>query len=269
MKQEFALLISEKRKEKYPSARAFCSQNQLPITHQYYSKVESGFLPTFEIAKLLLETLSLDLRVGLLAFMRDHLEKPSEKALFNEWTNTSSKRETNNPDPDSTLIVNRVQLKLLLNDPIYWEFLMYISDFQKHRKISVEVIEKEFNLPKKVVEEILKELYENGLIETFSKDSITSKDWIFIPYNDEFAAVRDLNIKRAFEQFWKNPRNERYRTTITCLVDEATVSIFEANTVSLVNELTKISSKLEKEQKKSKLFPYTVGVFSSKRKFGV
>jgi hypothetical protein len=269
MKQEFALLISEKRKEKYPSARAFCLENQLPITQQYYSKVESGFLPTLEIAKLLIETLNLDLRIGLIAWLRDHLPKASEKALFQEKLNTSSKRETNNPDPSTTLIVNRVQLKLLLKDPIYWEFLMYISDFQKHRKITLETIEKEFNLPKKATEEILKELYDNGLIETFSKNSITSKDWIFIPYNEEFADVRDQNIKRAFEQFWKIPKDERYRTTITCLVDEATVSIFEANTVSLVNELTQISSRLEKEQKKSKLFPYTVGVFASHRKFGV
>ena len=274
MSSEFSLLVKEKRKQNYATARQFFLKNSIPCTYQYYAKIESGSLPNIDLALNLIETLKLDLRLSLFAWMRDNLDSPSKKALFSQIDHSTTWRETNNPNPNKTLIVNRMQAKLLNTDQIYWELLTYVSNLQDRKKVSPENISKNFNMPIGEVNDLLRNLYDYGLVETFAKDSVTTREWIFIPYDDEFVETRDKNLKRAFEQFWKVPQRDRYRTTITCLMDPEIKEIFEAKVIALTNELITLSRKLEEKEQKNKSYskesvPYTVGVFASQRKFGV
>ncbi|MEZ4816328.1 MAG: hypothetical protein R3C42_10015 [Parvularculaceae bacterium] len=272
MNSEFSIMIKEKRQQEYPTARKFFLSNSINCTYQYYSRIEQGLSPDFDLAVQLLETLSLDLRKGLLAWVRDKLPKATQKALFSEIDEKKSSRNTDHVSVSESLVINRMQAKLLETDPCLWELLTYISINQERGNVSKKTIATNFKIPSDDLDKYLRSLYEHGLIDKLSSESVTTKDWLFIPYEEEFSSIRDTNFKRALEQFFKQPPLDRYRTTITCLMNPEIKSIFEAKVVALTNDIINLAQKLESDESNKKLkketVPYTIGVFSSKRQFG-
>lgn len=112
---------------------------------------------------------------------------------------------------------------------------------------------------------LLNDLYDYGMLDK-NGNEFKTKEWIFIPYEDEFKKVRDSNFKRAFDQFCKSETNSQFRTTVTCPLLLSHKNIIESKVLALTNEIIDLSEKEGEPDKNS--VPFTIGVFSSIRKFG-
>ncbi len=157
-----------------------------------------------------------------------------------------------------------MQARLLRENPVYWEILIYFGCFYGKKIPTLRELAKEFGLKVTSATELVEELYEYGLLDKTGKGEFASKEWTFIPYDDEFKPLRDFNFRRAFDQFLTADTEHQFRTTITCPLLPKHQKVIEAKFLALTNELIDLSDR----EKTADAIPYTIGIFSSPRRFG-
>ena len=263
MVREFCEMVRSKRLETYTSARDFILKNPIGCTYAYYAKVEKDTVPELDIALRIIDKLKLNTRKALYAWMRDQLPTSEYKSFFAELDDKpllSSEQKS----VDRSLVVNRMQSRLLMKNPLYWELIVYISSYFKRTESSLKQIAQDFGMKIPQIEELLTDLFEFGLLDKNAKGNFVSKEWIFIPYEPEFQALRETNFKQAFEQFGKTSEDSKFRTTVTGLMKPVHLKEVEAKILALTNFVVDMTA----NEMSPDAVPYTVGVFASKRRFG-
>jgi hypothetical protein len=260
---EFSEIVRNARTKKFKTAKDFFRQSNLSCTYAYYSKVENGVLPEIEIALEIISKLRLNQRRALFAWTRDHMPSRELKALFSELGDATplSAEQT---DSSRSITVNRMQAKLLLEKPVYWEILVYYGTYFGKHIPTIRELSKVFSLSEKELTSALTEMYNFGLLDVNGQGGYVSKEWIYIPYSLEYRELRDSNFKRAFDQFLRSKFEDRFRTTVTCPLLPKHQKIIESKVLALSNEIIDLS---EKEKSEGSI-PYTIGIFSSPRQFG-
>ncbi len=260
---EFSLLIKQRREEMFGSARSFFAKSKLPCSYYYYSKIESGATPEIELAIKIADSLKINKRKALYAWTRSQMPDSETKAMFTELGDDnplSSEQMT----VGRSLIVNRMQSKLLESDPVYWELIVLMSSYSNFKSIPEKEIAKLFNQTSIKVHDYLTELYNHGLLDKDKNGKFITKEWVFIPYESDFEKLRDLNFFRALKQFTRLPSNKRFRTTITRLLTKEQQREFESKVVALSNSIVD----MKEYPLSSGAECYTVGIFASQRLFG-
>ncbi len=260
---EFCEMVRQRRLEKYKSAKEFYRIKSVTCTYAYYSKVESGSLPDIALVLELIDKLELNIRKALYAWTRDQMPSTELKAHFAELDDGPS-LSTEQQSLDRSLVINRMQAGMLLKNGVYWELMMYFSSHFGKKIPHIKEISKLFCMSAEKMQKMCEELYTFGLLDKNTHGNFVSKEWIFVPYDEEFKPLRDLNFKRAFEQFRKSEENNQFRTTVTTLLTPRHQAVIESKVYALTNYIIDLS---EKEQSQDSI-PYTVGVFSSPRVFG-
>lgn len=258
---DFTEMVRKTRIKNYETAKDFHKKSKLSCSYFYYSKVESGTVPDIKLAIEILRGLKINLKTGLYAWARGQMPDKETKGFFSLIEDEALSGEQDSME--RALVVNRRQAKLLESDPIYWELLLFISSRFRSSQLPENEIAKCFNLSTQKITQLMKDLYDEGLLDKKDSKFCLSKEWAFIPYEEEFNHLRDLNFKRAVSQFWKQPPQERFRTTITKPLTPAQRREVEAMVMSFINAIVDIE-----EVPQPKSTPITVGVFSSIRKFG-
>lgn len=256
----FSELVKKHRVAKYSTAKEFYYAAGLNCSYFYYSKVESGTVPTIDLTLEIINKLDINIRNGLFSWARSQMPTKDTQAIFAELEDTPS-RSDEQMSVARSLVVNRNQAELLKKDPIYWELILIISSHYKIKRFTASQLAKEFNLTLQKIEFYLKNLYDFALIDK-EKDKYFSKEWVFIPDSEEFESLRDSNFRRAFEQLWKV--KNRYRTTVTRHFTKSQVKEVEAFIASLVNQVIDMSD----DKAPPECAPHTLGVFFSRRKYG-
>ena len=260
---EFCEMIRSARLKQFKTAKDFYRNKSVSCTYAYYSKVEKDTVPEMTIALELIDKLSLNSRKALYAWTRDHMPTNELKAIFSEIGDKPS-LSSEQKSLDRSCVVNRMQSKLLMKDPVYWEILLFFSTSSGKFTPTPKLISKEFGMSEVKVNKLLSELFDYALIDKNAQDEYVTKEWMFIPYEDEFKPLRDWNFRRAFDQFSKSDSSTQFRTTITCCLLPRHQKIIEAKFMALSNELIDLA---EKDQAADTI-PYTVGIYSSPRRFG-
>jgi hypothetical protein len=254
---EFAKIIKKGREKNFKFPKTFYSQADLSYSYGYYLQIERGEkVPTAEEAIKLLELFGCDIKTGLYAWVRDQFQSEEHKAMFR--TNLHQLKTTK-PQP-SSLAINRMQAKLLKKSPLYWEVLTFINAYSHAFKPDLKTIAENFKITEEVAGQFVTELFEHGLSDRNADGSYVTKEWVFIPYEEEYAHLRDENFKRAYERFWKQPSPNRFRTTHTRTVTPAQKEQIQQNIMSLLDEVTDMP-----DDPSAKAF--TLGIFSSDRNF--
>lgn len=264
---EFAKLISEKRKQKYKSARDFYEKNSISCTYFYYSKIEKGTLPDIQLSVELLTLLELNIKQGLLAWLRDQLQTPAQKALFLDTSIEKKEINSNSTEPqtiENFTVINRMQAKLLATNPVYWELALYIVSHYQMRQIKIPELEKIFQSSREEIISKLNDLYEWGVIDRKDEENYFTKKFIKIPHDSEFMDLRDKNFQRAYEQFKQIESKNKFRTTLTRLLHPKDIPIIQTRLQSAMNDFIDYKSMADEKN----LVPFTMGIFSSERKFG-
>jgi hypothetical protein len=185
------------------------------------------------------------------------------KSLFSEIDDQPS-LSSEQKSGDRSLVVNRMQGKLLQKNPLYWELVVFVSAYHGKREFKSKEIAHEFGMKVAEIEKHLETLYDYGLLDKSPRGHFVSKEWTFIPYDDEFKPLRNLNFTRAFEQFLKAEPTTQFRTTITCPLLPRHQKIIESKFLALTNLIIDLSER----ESTANAVPYTIGVFSSPRRFG-
>ncbi len=258
---EFSELIRTKRTEKAASAKEFHRNAKLSCSYFYYSKVESGTVPELPLAIEILRALGVNLRKGLYAWVRSQMPDKETKAFFAELDDETP-LSAEQHSTSRAIVVNRMQAKLLESDPIYWEILVFFSTYHTFGIPEDKAIAKCFGVAPTKFRKHLETLYDHGLLDKQNGKYI-SKEWFFIPYEQEFNSLRDVNFRRALDQFWHQSEDERFRTTITKPLTPAQWKEVEAKVVALTHSVVDM-----KEVTPPESAPYTIGVFASRRRFG-
>ena len=261
--REFCELVREARQKRYKTAREFFRLNSLSCTYAYYSKVEKDTVPEIKIALEIIDKLKINTRTALYAWTRDQMPTNELRALFSQIGDSPSLSSDQN-NSDRSTVINRMQVRLLLKNPVYWELLIYFGCFFGKKAPSPKDLSSAFGIKAPEVVKMLNELYDYGLLDKNSQGSFVSKEWVFIPYEDEFKPLRDFNFRRAFDQFLTSDPGTQFRTTITCPLLPRHQKTIEAKFLALTNELIDLSDK----EKTADAIPYTIGIFSSPRRFG-
>jgi len=160
----------------------------------------------------------------------------------------------------SSLAINRMQAKLLKKSPLYWEILTFINAYSHAFSPDLKRITEELKVTHEEANQLLSDLFEHGLVDKNDKGEYITKEWVFIPYEEEYAHLRDDNFKRAYERFWKQPSPNRFRTTHTRTVTPVQKEQIQQNIMSLLDEVTDMP-----DDPNAKAF--TLGIFSSDRNF--
>jgi|GEM_PF-2679942 len=265
---EFGALVKRERQKHYASARNFFARSSLDrtCTYSYYAHIESGrATPEARIATAILKELKISLRKGLTAWARDQMPDAATKAFFADHDEEAA-YTGEAPSVHRAVHINRAQAKFMIANPVYWEVVLFIVSYWNRRKISAADVAKEFAMPLGKAKAILAELFEQGLVDSDDAKVFSTKEWVVIPYDKEFEALRDVNFGRAFDQFVKVKKTDAqtFRTTITRLLSPAEHKIIESKVVALTNAILALP---DPEDIKSAV-PTTVGVFASKRRFG-
>ena len=254
---EFSKIIKKARKKVFKFPRTFFSSVSLSCGYTYYLQIERGEkIPSALLAVELLEALGCEIKSGLYAWVRDQLEAEEHKAMFGIPTHQLENRKKQK----ESLIINRMQAKLLQKAPVYWDIITFINSYSRVFNPDTQRIANEIKLPIEEVEKILHELWEYGLIDKVEANCFTTKFWVFIPYDQEFMPLRDYNFNRAYQRFWTSPPETRFRTTQNCLV---TATQKEQILQYIMSLLETISSIPECNEGVS----FTLGIFASERNF--
>ena len=259
---EFAKFVSEERQKKFKSARQFFEQAGIDCSYFYYKKVENGHVPEIKIAMAILKALNANTRKGLYAWVRDHMPDSQSKAMFVE-IGGDQHRSAKQTSPDQSLVINRMQKKLIESDPVYWEIVTYVSTYNSFFMPDEKKIAAVLKLPIAEARRYLQELYDHGMIEKNAKGEYFTKEWIFIPYEEEFVSTRDFNFKNAVKKFLKANDKKKFRTTITRLLTDEQRAELESLVIAFTNSVADIKTIDDFKDAD----PCTVGVFCSRRDF--
>lgn len=260
---EFAKFVTEERQKHWKSARNFFEQAGIDCSYFYYKKVENGHVPEIKIAHAILKALNANMRKGLYAWVRDQMPDAQTRAMFVEMGDAPP-RSAKQTSPDQSLVVNRMQKKLIESDPVYWEIITYISTYHDFYKPDEKKLASEFRIPVQQMRKYLVDLYDHGMIERTNAGEYFTKEWIFIPYEEEFTSTRDFNFKTAVKKFLRSPDKKKFRTTITRLLSAEQRAELESLVVAFTNSVVDIKS-LDSPKSTE---PCTIGVFCSRRDFG-
>lgn len=260
---EFSLLIKQHREELFNSAKSFYEKSKIPCSYYYYSKIESGTTPELDLALKITQVLKINKRKALYAWVRSQMPDSETKSMFTELGDESP-LSADQMSINRSMIVNRMQARLLESDPIYWEIIVLMSSHSNFKTLPLSDLAKLFHLKVSKISEYLSNLYEHGLLDKDSSGSFRTKEWVYIPYQNDFEKLRDLNFFRAIDQFKRVPADLRFRTTITRLLTKEQQREIESKVVALSNAI--IDMKEYPPSKGSECC--TVGVFSSPRLFG-
>lgn len=254
---EFAKIIRKGREKHFKFPKTFFSQANLSYSYGYYLQIERGEkVPPADVALDLLERFGCDVKTGLYAWARDQFHSEEHKAMFR--TNLHQLKITK--PQTSSLAINRMQAKLLQKSPLYWEILTFINAYSHAFNPDLKRIAEELKITDEVANQLLSDLYEHGLLDKNELNQYVVKDWVFIPYEEEFAHLRDDNFKRAYTRFWKQPSQNRFRTTHTRTVTPTQRVQIQQNIMSLLDEVTDMPDHPEAKA-------FTLGIFSSDRSF--
>lgn len=260
---EFSLLIKQRREELYESARRFYETSNLPCSYYYYSKIESGTTPEIDLAIRIAESLKINRRKAMYAWTRSQMPDPETKSFFTELGDDSP-LSADQMSVHRSLIVNRMQAKLLESDPIFWEIIVLMSSHSNFAPLDEKELSKFFGLRINKIKYYLDSLFEHGLLDLDQNGKFKTKEWVFIPYQQDFEKLRDLNFFRALDQFKRAPQNQRFRTTITRLLTKEQQREIESKVVALSNSIIDMKEYDPSEGSEC----CTVGIFSSPRQFG-
>lgn len=200
------------------------------------------------------------------AWVRDQMPDRETRAFFSDF-HAAPARSSNQLVGSQSIVVNRMQAKLFLLDPVYWEiatFLSAHSDQNKHPTLSE--LSKVFKIPARQMRKYLDELFEYGIVDRAMKAEMEyfSKLWLFIPYEDEYRPLREMNFRHAAQKFLHDDSPSKFRTTITRFLTPVQMKELEAAVLALTNHIIDLPD--DGIPKDAELC--TVGVFSSVRKFG-
>lgn len=259
---DFSALIKQAREKHHASAREFHRVAKLPCSYYYYSTLENGTLPNIDLALVILKALKINLRKGLYAWVRSQMPDKETKAYFTELDDQPP-MSSEQMSQSRALIVNRMQSKLLQSNPVYWELLLHFSVHYGHISPLPKDLSKSFKMTETKILPLLNELYDYGLLDKDKKGTLKSKEWVYIPYEKDYEGLRDVNFRRALDQFMKQPVSARFRTTITRLLTKEQQMDVETKVVALTNAVVDMKDEAPPEAE-----PYTIGVFASTRRFG-
>lgn len=259
---EFTDLVRTTREKQHSSPRRFHQAADLPCSYFYYTKVEKGAVPELPLAMAIIKALGINLRRGLYAWTRAQMPDDETRALFADIGDATT-RSAEQTSFSRSLVVNRMQARLLATNPVFWEILVFISCHFEAAAFTGEQLAQRFKMDGKEMLSLLAELYEYGLLERDSSGRFFSKEWFYIPYEREFHPLRELNFRRSLEKFLSQSEEHKYRTTITRLVTPEQ----ERQIHSYIDALSAWIIDLPDEHPPSAV-PYTMGVFASQRGFG-
>ena len=257
---EFAELIVEGRKKLGITRLDFHKMCGFKFSCQKYKRIEEGFIPDLNTAVSILKALDLNVKNGILCWLRDQCQEESIKSLFQGKMNTLRSVNISDFKVDEAILVNKPQARILLQNPVKWEIINYL--IHNNSQHSVQSVSKVFNIPVEECKEILSELDDYGLIKSCGSGKFYANSWIFI--DDEFSELRKENFNRSYEQFLKSER--QYRITVSNYVTKEQEEEIKSKIKTLVSGILDKSIYSESDSKKS--FLYTVGVFSSPRRLG-
>ena len=260
---EFARLVREARQKDYKSARKFFSESNISCSYANYARIENGALPDTPLAIEILKYLNLNTRTGLYALVRDQMPDAETKAMFLE-IGDQPPRSSNQDSPVRSLVVNRMQTKLLKSDSIYWELVTYLSTFDGFKKFLDRELARIFKTPISEIRSRLRELYDYGLIEQDEENRYYTKEWIFVPFEKEFEDLRDFNFGNAAKKFLKSKDGSKFRTTVTRLLTPKQRAELEGIVRAFTNSVVDI----DQVEDPATARPCTIGVFYSERRFG-
>lgn len=255
---EFSQIITHERKKKFKFPKTFHNQANLSCTYLHYLYIERGQKhPTSTLAAEILKALGCDVRMGIYAWARDQFDSEELKGLFRPSIHQLKRSKKTG---EGALAVNRMQGNLLRKSPIYWEILTFMNAYSQALDLSDEIVARKCKLPIKEAREYLQELYENALIDREENGLYKIKEWLFIPYNDEFKDIRDGNFQRAYERFKTSKEGWRFRTTHTRIVTPEQKEAMQQKIFTLLDEITDMPDNEEGRA-------VTLGVFASDRSF--
>jgi hypothetical protein len=260
---DFAELVRIKREKTYSTPRKFFHEHNLPCSYFYYTKVEKGTaVPTIDIALAIISKLKINLRKGLYAWVRAQMPDNETKALFAELDDVPT-RSAEQMSIDRSLVINRMQAKLIASNPVYWEVLLFISCHYGETAFSTNQLAKHFKMTQTEMRPLVTDLFEFGLLNRDENGRFYSMEWIFIPYEEEFVSIRDSNFFRALEKFRGATDPDKFRTTITRMITDQQKREVQAFVSALQNWIIDLPDESPPHAK-----PYTVGIFASERTFG-
>ena len=260
---EFARLVREARQKENKSARNFFSNSKISCSYANYARIEKGALPDASLAVEILKYLKLNIRTGLYALVRDRMPDAETKAMFLEMKDRPP-RSSNQESQSRSLVVNRMQKKLLESDPVYWELITYLSTFDGFRRFLDRDLARIFKTPVVKLRKQLQELFDYGLIEQDKEKHFYTKEWIFVPYEKEFENLRNFNFGHATKKFLKSKDEDKFRTTVTRLLTQKQRGELE----SLVRAFTNSVIDIDQVEDPTNAKACTIGVFCSERNFG-
>ena len=251
-------LITYQRKKTYKTAKEFYNKKKPPCTYYYYSFIEKGRLPDVALAISLIKALGIDLRLGLFTYVQTLMPTTETKAIFHNLY-SPLKPKPDQISSEEAITINRKHLEILENDPTYWELLLFLST----RKANINDIAGEFKQPVTKIKKSVKDLYDYGLLNKTENSEYYGYPWFFVPDSAEFKPLREKNFKRCVQQFFKQDLKNTYCATVTHQLTKEQLEIVKSLTISFINTIVDLP-----EEGASDSVPYTVGVFSSVRKFG-
>ncbi len=260
---EFSEMVRTKRMQDYDTARDFYRRNSLSCTYAYYAQIEKSATPEIILVLEIIDKLKLNSRKALFAWARDKMPTSELKSYFTEIGDEPSLSSEQNTAGRS-LVINRMQAAFLSEHPVYWEILVYFSCNFGKKIPTMKELAKIFSMHVPKMEKICRQLFDYCLLDKNNDGLYLSKEWMFIPYEEEFKSLRDKNFIRATEQFKKAATDTQFRTTVTTLLTPEKQKTLESKVLALTNDIIDLS---EKEKSKDAI-PYTIGVFSSPRIFG-
>jgi len=258
---DFSEIIKNRRRELYPTAKAFCTDCSLPFTYYYYSKIESGFVPTASNALELIKLLDVDMKSTMLAWLRAQIDDPAISAIFGISNDTF--RSFGEIEQEEIQIINRMQAKLLRKNSVYWELVTFLN-CHSGEVVSIEEISISFDISRDVVKKKLSELYDFGLVDADESGGYRIKKWSMLPDEEEYNELRKIFFVNCFEKSYFRPNDLNFGPSlITKSISNDQQRLIRSKIKTLNEFIVDLpDSPAECEE------IFSIGIFFGPRKFG-
>ena len=143
------------------------------------------------------------------------------------------------------------------------EILTFITCCDDLGAISKADIVQNFHLTEAKLNKVLKQLYDQSLIEQDEKGCYFAQEWVLVPFAKDFEPVNDAIFSRAYNQFQRSEASERIRHVVTVRLTQPQRNELEARLRALINWAAQ-----EGNSRSKNAMPYTFGTFASPRIFG-